>query len=155
MDNQLLLRILREHPFTRDLDPIEVENLAQCARLCRLEPGDYLWHECERADSVFLISSGQLALEVTVPFDACWRIETLGSGQVVGLLWPTVRQRWNLDARAISSLRALGLDSQCLRETCERHPSLGREVIKRYTGAIAQRLEATQRNLRRMIGVDE
>ena len=155
MDKQLLIQSLSEHPFAKDLDPIQVENLAQCARLRRLEAGDYLWHEGEPADSLFVISSGQLALEVAVPPESCWRIETLGSGQVVGLLWPAVPQRWNLDGRAVTSLHALCLDIQCLRETCERYPSLGREVISRYTGAIAQRLEATQRMLLEMIGVDQ
>jgi len=56
---------------------------------------------------------------------------------------------------APSGPHALRFNSQCLRATCHaRYPSLCCKVINRYTGAIATGMEATQRMLLEVIGLD-
>jgi CRP-like cAMP-binding protein len=60
---------LSDHPFAKDLDQSIVEVLARCAKIRRLEVGDYLGREGEPADSVFLISAGQVAVEIAVPLE--------------------------------------------------------------------------------------
>ena len=40
--------------------------------------------------------------------------------------------------------RAIALDGKCLRKKCEQNHDLGYEVLKRFAGIIAQRLESTR-----------
>ena len=50
--------------------------------------------------------------------------------------------RWAFDARAVELARLLGVNAKCLRDKCEADHDLGYELMKRFVGAMGERLHA-------------
>jgi CRP/FNR family cyclic AMP-dependent transcriptional regulator len=59
-----LERIIKEHPFFKDLDPKFVALVVGCAKNVRFEAGEYLFREGEQADQFYLVRHGRVALEM-------------------------------------------------------------------------------------------
>ncbi len=138
---------LREHPFTRDLSPLHLDELAGCSRECTIAAGDYLWRQGGPADFFYLICTGRAGLEISIPHEGVLRLENLGDGEVLGWYWLLPTARWNVDARAVSDLRALRVDGKLLRQQCERDPSLKCALLDRFSVVLAQRLLNVQARL--------
>jgi CRP/FNR family transcriptional regulator, cyclic AMP receptor protein len=50
--------------------------------------------------------------------------------------------RWSFDARAAELVRVLAVNARCLRDKCEADHDLGYELMKRFVGAMGERLRA-------------
>jgi CRP-like cAMP-binding protein len=142
-----LERILREHPFLKDLKAEHVETLVGCASNRKFSPGEYLAREGDQADEFFLIREGQVVLEIYVPQRGGLRLETLGEGEILGWSWLVQPYRWHYDARAVTQVRALALDGKCLRQKSETDFELGYRLFQRFATIMEQRLEAARLQL--------
>ena len=134
---------LKEHPFARSLHPRHLEILLACARRCTTDAGQYIWRQGEQADSLLLICSGQVSLEIAIPLQGSLAIETVGPGEVLGWSWLLPDYRWQFDARAITAVDAICLNGQSLRDQCERDSTFGYRLLKILTPVVAQKLQAT------------
>jgi CRP-like cAMP-binding protein len=139
--------ILRTHAFLRGLDERHLPFLTGCAKNVRFEPDAFLFREDEEADASYLIRSGRVALEISVPGREIVQLETVGAGEVLGWSWLFPPYRWHFDARALEETRAVALDGRCLREKCETDHRLGYELVKRFLYQLHQRLERARLQL--------
>jgi CRP/FNR family transcriptional regulator, cyclic AMP receptor protein len=135
---------LRDHPFARDLHPAHVERLKSCAHTCTFEAGDFLWRQGELANDLYLICSGEVSLEISIPHQGSVQIEAVGTGEALGWSWLAPHHRWQLDARAITPVVAFRLEGKCLFATMERNHDFGYQVLKRLTPVIARRLQTAR-----------
>src|SRR5262249_1968783 len=138
---------LREHPFTRDLSPLHLDELAGCSRECTIDAGDYLWRQGGPADFFYLICAGRAGLEISIPHEGVLRLENVGEGEILGWDWLLPAARWNADARAVTNLHALRVDGKLLRQECDRDPSLKFALLDRLSMVLAQRLLSVQARL--------
>lgn len=137
-------RIVREHPFLADLDEGFCQLVSGCARNVRFEAGQYLFHEGEDADQLYLLRHGRVALESAIPGRGAITIQTLRPGEIVGVSWLFPPYRWSYDAKALELTRAIAMDAKCLRGKCEEDHDLGYEMMKRFVPILVQRLHATR-----------
>ena len=144
---ETLNRIISEHPFFRGLAEPHVELLAGCAANARFKSGDPLFLEGGEANQFFMVREGKVALQVHTGTDYPIVIQTLGAGDVVGWSWLIPPYKWRFDARAIEDTRVFALDGICLRRKCEEDHDLGYELLKRFSATMADRLQATRRQL--------
>ena len=135
---------LRNHPIAGDLDPAHVGILAACAHTRKFEIGEFLLRQGELANDLYLICSGDVSLEISVPHQGFVQIEALSGGDVLGWSWLMPYHRWQFDARAITPVLAIQIESKTLFESMERNHDLGYQVLKRMTLVIAQRLQAVR-----------
>jgi CRP-like cAMP-binding protein len=56
----------------------------RCADECSIERGHYICHQGEPDEDIYLIFSGQVALEISVPQQGPLEIERVGEGDVLG-----------------------------------------------------------------------
>ena len=133
-----------KHPLVSDLDPAHLEILAACAQNCSFDAGQFLLRQGELANDLYLICSGEVSLEIFVPHQGSVQIEVVRAGEVLGWSWLMPYHRWQLDARAITPVLAVQIDSRSLLEGMERNHDLGYEVLKRLTPVIARRLQAVR-----------
>ena len=138
---------LREHPFLAGFTDAQVGQLAGCARHAGYDADGYLFHEGAEAREFFLLRSGRVALEITVPGRGRRVIATLGAGDVVGASWLVPPYRWTFDARALEPVGAIGIDVACLRDKCEADHDLGYTVMKSFLPVFVQRLHGTRLQL--------
>ena len=144
---QPIEHLLTEHPFLKDLDPKHIHSLAACAQGRAFEAGEYLWRQGEEAGPLYLIRSGEVNLEISIPGEGPLPLETIAAGEVLGWSWLVPPYRWHFDARATTPVRALALEGECVREKCEQDSELGYRLLKRFTPVIAHRLEVTRARL--------
>jgi CRP-like cAMP-binding protein len=144
MQTHGLDRIVREHPFFAGLEEAFCTLVCGCAKNVRFEAGQYLFHEGEPADEFYLLRHGRVALELHAPERGPVTFQTLGEGEVVGVSWLIPPYRWTYDARALTLVRAIGMDAACLRQKCEADHDLGYDMMKRFMPVLIQRLQATR-----------
>jgi len=84
-----------------------------------------------------------VALELHSPGQQPIVVATLHEGDVLDGSWLVPPYRWTFDARASELVRVLGVDARCLRDKCEADHDLGYELMKRFAGAMGERLRAT------------
>jgi len=138
-----LERIVREHPFFSGMSQEQTAVVSGCARNVRFEAGEYLFHEGDVADQLYLLRSGRVALQIPAAERAV-TIQTVGESDIVGASWLVPPYRWGLDAKALELTRAIAMDATCLRGKCEDDHSLGYEMMKRFMPILIQRLKAAR-----------
>ncbi len=139
-----LERIIKEHRFFAGLDDGFCELVCGCAKNVRFEAGQYLFHEGEAADQLYLLRHGRIALEIAAPGRGALTFQTLAEGEILGISWLIPPYRWMYDAKALELVRAIAMDATCLRQKCEADHDLGYEVMKRLMAVLIQRLHATR-----------
>ncbi len=138
-----LERIVREHSFFSGMKQEYTDIISGCAKNVRFEAGDYLFHEGDCADQLYLLRSGHVALEVDTPKGPV-TLQTVGESEIVGASWLVPPYRRGLSAKAQDLTRAISLDATCLRGKCEDNHDLGYEMMKRFMPILLQRLRAAR-----------
>ena len=141
---ETLERIIREHRFFTDIEPVFSNLVCGCAKNVRFEAEQYLFHEGEAADQFYLIRAGRVALEIAAPGRGAITFQTLGEGEIVGVSWLIPPYRWLFSAKALDRVRAISMDAECLRRKCENDHDLGYEMMKRFMPILLERLHATR-----------
>ncbi|MGW3151368.1 Crp/Fnr family transcriptional regulator [Streptomyces sp. NPDC001177] len=107
--------------------------------------GARLFDEGGEADRFWLLRRGEVALDICVPGrqpEAL--IETLGAGQLLGWSWICPPYRWHLGARAVTAVEATEFPATDVLALCAADPELGYALMRRFTGVVAERLQATR-----------
>jgi CRP-like cAMP-binding protein len=97
---------LENHPFACNLDREQIASLEACAEECSIARGQYIWHQGEPDEDIYLIFSGQVALEISVPQQGSLQIEMVGEGDVLGWSCLLPPRPSYFDARAITPVHA-------------------------------------------------
>lgn len=137
-------RIIDEHPFFQGIDATLRELLVGCAANERYDAGQFLFRQGQSAEKFFLIRAGTVAVEIDQPGRPPIIIETIAEGDIAGWAWMVEPYQSTFDARAMTLVRALSFDAQCLRRKMEADPALGFEVMRRFVPVMAHRLAAAR-----------
>jgi CRP/FNR family cyclic AMP-dependent transcriptional regulator len=147
MQTENLSDILRQHPFLAGLSDKQTDVIVGCASNVRFPEGTYLVHEGQAANKFYLIRTGRVALEVDVNGRGPLRIQTVGAGEVLGWSWLIPPFRWHFSGCAVTDVRAVALDGECLRTKCDNDHDFGYEIMERLANVMERRLEATRLQL--------
>jgi CRP-like cAMP-binding protein len=139
--------VLAEQPFFKDVEPRHLRAVAGCAANVRFDPGEFLFRDGDPADKAYLLTQGQVFLELSVPGKGTVIVDTLEERALVGWSWLFPPYRAHLDARAVNDVRAVSLDGVCLRSKCDDDAALGYEMMKRFAAVFVGRLEVMRRVL--------
>jgi len=137
-----LERIIEEHPFFAGMQDAFRELVCGCAKNARFTAGQYLFREGEPTNEFYLLRQGSVALELHSPVQQPPVVATLREGDILDGSWLVPPYRWTFDARSSELVRVLGVDARCLRDKCEADHDLGYELMKRFAGAMGERLRA-------------
>jgi CRP-like cAMP-binding protein len=135
---------LANHEFVRGLADRHVALLAGAATLVTFEPGHRLFEEGGQASSLWLIRSGHVALDLHVAGPGRLIVETIGSGEAIGLSWQGPPFRWQFGAEAVHPTTAFELDTGVLTDFCDADPELGYLIVRRLLAVALHRLHATR-----------
>jgi CRP/FNR family cyclic AMP-dependent transcriptional regulator len=135
---------LGQHPFASGLTTFQLERLAALAVMVEMPPGCRLFEEGGKADRLWLIRTGQVALDLRVPGRERIIVETLGPGDELGLSWLTPAAQWQFGAIAQLPVSAFEFTSAALVELCETDHELGYQLTRRLLGTAVARLHAAR-----------
>jgi CRP/FNR family transcriptional regulator, cyclic AMP receptor protein len=143
---------IRAHPFFRELEEEHLKTLAGCGSGVSFPAGRTIFRQGEPADQFYLLESGKVAVTLESADRGGVTIQTIEKGGVLGWSWIFPPYVWFFDAKAIEATDALALDARCIRGQCERDHHLGYELMKRFSGLVIDRLQATRVQLMDLYG---
>jgi CRP-like cAMP-binding protein len=144
MSDSALRNYLAQLPFFSDLSSKQIDLVASFASSMRYTSQQRLFKSDTDADKFYIIRDGKVGVEIPAVAGEPLRVQTLGNGGVLGWSWLIPPYRWLFDARALTAADIIQLDGVRLREECERDPSLGYPLIKRFAVLMAERLQASR-----------
>ena len=146
-DKNGLAALIQGHALFKGMAPHHLKLLADVAMLKEFKPGEVIFREGDPANRFYLILEGEVALESPQAGRAPILIQTIGADDVLGWSWLFPPFYWRFDARATRPTRAIFFYGTWLRESCDRSPEFGYEMIKRMAAVTIQRLQATRLRL--------
>jgi CRP/FNR family transcriptional regulator, cyclic AMP receptor protein len=144
---EALKQIITQTPFFKDFEPRHLHFMTECATKVYFDTGQYILHEGEEVNHVYLICQGNVALGTFVPERGFTTLQTMGEGEILGLSWLLPPHRWHFSALVIIPALVIAFDAKRLREKCEADHDFGYEFIKRLALVVGQRLKATRMRL--------
>jgi signal transduction histidine kinase len=129
---------LRQIPILESLEDEEVARLAEAGRERRLAPGEFLFHEGDRAVAFHLVLDGQLETTREVAGEQVLMI-THGSGGFLGAMALLTDTPYRGTTCAVADTLLFELDGEDLRLLAFTHPPLLRKflpAIESVSGAI-------------------
>jgi CRP/FNR family transcriptional regulator, cyclic AMP receptor protein len=145
--HQTLEVIIREHPFFKGMGDRYIQFITGCAKNACFDAGDVIFREGDPADHFYLIREGLVAVELMIPNRGFTTVQTISDGDILGWSWLLPPYRSRFGARTVRPTRVLEFDGKCLRSKCDEDHDLGYEVLKRFAGVAAERLQATRLQL--------
>jgi CRP-like cAMP-binding protein len=121
----------------------ERQVILQGAKEQQFAPGEIIFREGEPANALYLVDSGEVAIESTTDPKAI-RIQTLAAGDVLGWSWLFPPFAWHFQARAIEATRVVCCDGGHLLVQAEENPVFGYALMRRITQLLIHRLQATR-----------
>ena len=141
---ETLERILSEHLFFRDFPQRHLGLIVGCASNVRFDAKQLIFREGGDANTFYLIRHGKVALQTFSERRGPITVLTLGEGEILGWSWLAPPYKWKFTARVLEPTQVFAFDGECLRAKAEEDHDLGYELLKRFVGLIAGRLEATR-----------
>jgi CRP-like cAMP-binding protein len=142
-----MLSRLAAFPLLADIDAEDLSALAACAENVTFAEGQTIFRHGDKAEHLYLLESGHVALKLEVPGLHERVVETLGAGEVLGWSWLTPPYRWHFDALALQEVRAVRLEVSGVRSFLDTHPALGAVILYRCSITLLDRLQSTRHRL--------
>jgi len=140
--------LLAVHPFVVGMEESQVRRIAEClTTVTQLSTDQAIFHSGGVARVLYLIRSGDVALEVAGPGAGTRIVATLHAGDALGWSWMFPPYRWAFDARALAPTEAIVIDGEKLRQCAAADHELGYQVVWRVAREMADRLQATRLQL--------
>lgn len=133
--------------FAAGLPQQTIMELQAIAELRTFASGELIFREGTECDYLFLLASGQVALDMHVAGRGLVRILTVGSGEMLG--WSALFGNGHMTATAtaLEATCAVALPGGLLRGLCESNHELGYRIMRQVAVALSQRLVATRLQL--------
>ena len=137
-------KIIAGHAFWQGIAPEFVPLLARCARRERYGVGDLVFQERQEASHLYLLHTGQVALETFVPGAGVTTLQVLNAGEALGWSWLFPPHRWQYTARSLDATEIVAFGAADLRAQAEANPAFGKDLVSRMAQILLQRLHATR-----------
>jgi len=136
-----------QHPFLKGMSAEHLKILAESAMRAEFKAGEVVFREGDPANRFYLIEAGKVELESRKQDRPPVPIQSIGPGDVLGWSWLFPPYYWNFEAQAAEPTTAIFFYGTRLREKCEEDRVFGYELMKRMSGAMLHRLQATRKQL--------
>ncbi|GAA3019900.1 Crp/Fnr family transcriptional regulator [Streptomyces fulvorobeus] len=123
------------------------EHLLSLGNDVRFPAAQRLFVEHTAADRFWILKTGAVTLDAQLPQRRRAEIETLGSGELVGVSWLFPPFEWELGAETLSPVRAHEFDASQVRSLCQSDPAFGFAVSQWVGRVLTRRLHATRGRL--------
>ena len=131
-------------PLLTNLSHNQRAAVAGVSRIETYETGTRLFDEGGLADQCWLVLSGCVVVDTTVPARDRTALQSIGPGELVGWSWLVPPYRWHFGATVAAPTRAAVVDAGALRMLADEDPVLGYQLSLILLDALLNRLQATR-----------
>ena len=111
-------------PLFQGLKPAVCQEILDRARLSRVSPGEYYFHQGAEATSFYILAKGKVKLTQITPEGRQIIIKVLGPGEGMGVIVALCGMDYPLAAEAVADSLALSWDRDVFRALMFRYPQL-------------------------------
>jgi CRP-like cAMP-binding protein len=137
---QELERAAKSYALVADLTPAHFAKLLELAEQESFEPDEIIFREGAKSRNLFLIASGEVALEM-VAGEKRIVVQTLGTGDAMGWSALTGNAVTRFQARTLSHVQTIAFNGAKLSAALEYDHAFGYEFMKRLLALITDRLD--------------
>ena len=148
--SELLLEVLRRHPFVAEFRPEYVERLAALGKHVTFDANQVIFHEGDDYSVFYLLDRGMVALELEIPGQVL-RVQTLYAGDEFDWSALLPHAGKHFQARALEPVKALAFEGEELLASFRDDPAFGMAFMLRLLGVVSERLRATRLQLVDMV----
>ncbi|MBI1855639.1 MAG: Crp/Fnr family transcriptional regulator [Chloroflexi bacterium] len=139
---------LRKIPWFREITPEHFQTIAAITHLRGVRAGEVLFRQGDKANEIYIVIEGRVALDMLVPHRGKIRFYTAEPWEVFG--WssatPIIHQRTAGATAVIDGLIAC-INAEKLHQACDDDHDLGYLVMRRLANIVASRLLVTRLQL--------
>jgi len=136
-----LLDIVSHQPFFAELTESQVGMLTENARYRRFKSGEYVFHDGNLANRIFMVVAGKIALETPGQDGQFVRLQTVGVGEILGWPSPLPHSVRCLRARALEATEVIYYCGDRFRQLCDQDHDLGYHLSQRLAEVTMRRLQ--------------
>lgn len=144
MDITSLEPIIANHPFVAGMEQRHIDFIVGCASNVKFRAGDRILREGQRADTFYLLRSGDVRLLTFRVRMGEMAVQTLHADDILGWSWLIPPYICRNDAEAITLVRAIAFDGACLRRKMEEDHDLGYSLTLRLLAYLYDQLQMTR-----------
>jgi signal transduction histidine kinase len=148
--------ILRLSDLFNGLSDDQFKTLVGFCREEVYEAGIILFREGDLCDTIYIVASGSLALEMKLQIglnEGSVTIGVVSRGGCVGHSGLKSPYRHTMTGRTLERTEVITLDSRILRRWCEENPEAGFRVMTNVAKVIASRLEHSRKTLGHILSI--
>lgn len=147
MSKQDIRKEIEQENFFKGLESGDLDFLANNATLRSLKENEVLFRHGKRADSFFLVTKGQISLEVAAIEGPPLVLQAMVPGNIIGWSWLIAPYEWHFQARAEEESEVIQFDGDAIFKRCEDDADFGYELLKRFSGLMSERLSFARRKM--------
>jgi CRP-like cAMP-binding protein len=136
----------RTYQVLSDLNPEQLRKLLPIAEDQQFEAGAVIFREGDRSAYLFLIVSGDVALEETAGARSV-QVQILHAGEAMGWSALTDGGHAHFQARALSAVSLVAFPSEHIRHLCDQNPDVGYPLMRHLLELVTERLDAARLQL--------
>lgn len=138
---------LAAHPFPRGMRDGHLAELAGAASRVTFPAGHRVFEIGGYAGRFWLLQSGHVHLDLSVPEEGLVVIDTVGMGGILGCSWLLSPYQWAFGARCASPVQAFEFDAEAVRDRCAADQEFAYELTRRLIGVVGHRMQGTRARL--------
>jgi len=123
-------------PLFRELEPAELERMAEATRQLRVARGEILFHRGEPATGFYVVVYGQIKLAFVAPSGSEKVVDIVTPGQSFGEAVMFMEQPHVVTAQALADSLLLLVSKEAVFQEVERHPRFARHML----GGLSRRM---------------
>ncbi|MEX0915923.1 MAG: Crp/Fnr family transcriptional regulator [Wenzhouxiangellaceae bacterium] len=147
MASKNIKQVLSDAPVFNGMSAEHIERLAAHATEKTVENNVCLFRGGDPVRHFYLLIDGEISIEVPALTGPTLQVQRLKSVRVLGWSWLLPPFKWSFNARAETDSKVLEFDGEAVLKECESDPEFGYEVIKRFSGLMAERLDAAHKKM--------
>jgi len=147
MNAQSIQKELAAAPVFKGLADDYVKRLAAHAEAVEVDNGTVVFRAGDPAERFFLLVDGEVSIEIPAVAGPRLQVQRLAPVRVLGWSWLLPPFKWSFNALAETDCKLLAFDGKAVLADCDADPAYGYEVIKRFSGLMAERLDAAHKKM--------
>lgn len=150
-----IVTALRSMHAFHNLDTLHLHKLAAIAREKKFDEDEIIYRPGEVGQAVYLIQTGEIAVEMELVDYGSVRLFTLGPGQLFGWssLFPTRRKQAR--ARVIQPARIIVINASQLRDLFRQDHEFERDIMDSMTEVVVDRVRGARLELAKTMAAEQ
>jgi len=134
-----------------DLDDDEMEGLAEICDVLEMRVGEYVFHEGDEGDRLYIIESGEVRISRVVPGTGEEALTVLKRGAVFGEMAILDQSERSTDAIINKRCKLLSIARANFEMMLDSDPTLANKILRSVVRMLCARLRMTNETLRSLM----